>query len=381
MTGANGGLGHPATATADAEAARPATGEAPTPGARLPCRSLSPPARAGTATRLGPSPGAVGPMEREPVRPARRRPPDPGVAAVLDGPRRGVAHPRRRRACRCPPARRGRHRRARSARAAAPSCSSRRPAARPRTWPAALRCFLPGRRSADFPAWETLPHERLSPAQRHGRSPARVLRRLAHPDPEGADDGRPDQRRRGPGALAHAAAGQGPRRPRAGPAAPRRRAAARRGRRAPGGRRLRPHRPGRAARRVRRARRHPRRLPADRAAPAAGGVLGRHRRGGPLVQRSPTSAASRSPATACGRRPAASCCSPTTCAPAPASWCRLPGVADMLGKISEGIAVEGMESLDAGARRRDAVAARRCCPPTATSSSATPSRSAPGPTT
>ena len=28
---------------------------------------------------------------------------------------------------------------------------------------AALRCFLPGDAVVDFPAWETLPHERLSP--------------------------------------------------------------------------------------------------------------------------------------------------------------------------------------------------------------------------
>ena len=48
--------------------------------------------------------------------------------------------------------------------------------------------------------------------------------------------------------------------------------------------RLRPGRPGREARRVRRPRRHPRRLPADRGAPAAGGVLGRRGRGDPLLR-------------------------------------------------------------------------------------------------
>ncbi len=41
---------------------------------------------------------------------------------------------------------------------------------------------------------------------------------------------------------------------------------------------------GREARRVRRPRRHRRRLPADRGAPAAGGVLGRRRRGDPLLR-------------------------------------------------------------------------------------------------
>ncbi|MGY1771705.1 transcription-repair coupling factor [Blastococcus sp. SYSU D00813] len=44
-----------------------------------------------------------------------------------------------------------------------------------------LRCFAPGRRVEVFPAWETLPHERLSPrADTVGRRLA-VLRDLAHP--------------------------------------------------------------------------------------------------------------------------------------------------------------------------------------------------------
>ena len=47
-----------------------------------------------------------------------------------------------------------------------------------------LRCFLPDRRVATFPAWETLPHERLSPrADTVGRRLA-VLRDLAHPGGE-----------------------------------------------------------------------------------------------------------------------------------------------------------------------------------------------------
>ena len=53
---------------------------------------------------------------------------------------------------------------------------------------------------------------------------------------------------------------------------------------------LHPRRPGREARRVRRARRHPRRLPADRGAPAAGRVLGRRRSRRSATSRSPTSA-------------------------------------------------------------------------------------------
>src|SRR3954453_17338349 len=49
-----------------------------------------------------------------------------------------------------------------------------------------LRSFVPGRRVETFPAWETLPHERLSPrADTVGRRLA-VLRDLAHPGANGA---------------------------------------------------------------------------------------------------------------------------------------------------------------------------------------------------
>ncbi len=51
---------------------------------------------------------------------------------------------------------------------------------------AALHCLLDPAAVADFPAWETLPHERLSPrSDTVGRRLA-VLRRLAHPDPDDA---------------------------------------------------------------------------------------------------------------------------------------------------------------------------------------------------
>ncbi|MCF6736078.1 transcription-repair coupling factor [Blastococcus sp. KM273129] len=51
-----------------------------------------------------------------------------------------------------------------------------------------LRCFLPDRRVEVFPAWETLPHERLSPrADTVGRRLA-VLRDLTHPGQNGAVD-------------------------------------------------------------------------------------------------------------------------------------------------------------------------------------------------
>ncbi|MCA0144552.1 transcription-repair coupling factor [Blastococcus sp. LR1] len=51
-----------------------------------------------------------------------------------------------------------------------------------------LRCFLPQRRIETFPAWETLPHERLSPrADTVGRRLA-VLRDLTHPGANGTID-------------------------------------------------------------------------------------------------------------------------------------------------------------------------------------------------
>ena len=47
---------------------------------------------------------------------------------------------------------------------------------------AALRSYLPESAIAEFPSWETLPHERLSPrSDTVGRRLA-VLRRLAHPE-------------------------------------------------------------------------------------------------------------------------------------------------------------------------------------------------------
>ncbi|HEY7721435.1 MAG TPA: CarD family transcriptional regulator, partial [Pedococcus sp.] len=49
---------------------------------------------------------------------------------------------------------------------------------------AALRCFLAPDTVADFPAWETLPHERLSPRSDTVGKRLAVLRRLRHPDPD-----------------------------------------------------------------------------------------------------------------------------------------------------------------------------------------------------
>ncbi|HEX5540022.1 MAG TPA: DEAD/DEAH box helicase, partial [Micromonospora sp.] len=69
---------------------------------------------------------------------------------------------------------------------------------------AALRSLLPPEQVAVFPAWETLPHERLSPrSDTVGRRLA-VLRRLAHPDAPGPEATRPGA------ATADAATGVGP---------------------------------------------------------------------------------------------------------------------------------------------------------------------------
>ncbi len=49
---------------------------------------------------------------------------------------------------------------------------------------AALRCLVPAHQVAEFPSWETLPHERLSPRQDTVGQRLSVLRRLAHPEPD-----------------------------------------------------------------------------------------------------------------------------------------------------------------------------------------------------
>ena len=157
------------------------------------------------------------------------------------------------------------------------------PCARPRTSPRSSQDLLDPESVAFYPAWETLPHERLSPrSDTVGRRLA-VLRRIEHPGTDGRQRPAPGGRRADP--LGAAAAGEGAGRPRAG------RAGAGPGGR-PRGRRttargcgVLPRRPGREARRVRRARRHRRRLPADRGAPAARGVLRRRGRRDPQLRR------------------------------------------------------------------------------------------------
>ena len=200
------------------------------------------------------------------------------------------------------------------------------------------------RASRYYPSWETLPHERLSPrSDTVGRRLA-VLRRLCHP---GADATNGPLRVvvapvrsvlqpqvKGLGDLEPVELAPGDER-------------AARGRRTPAGRRgVHPRRPGREARRVRGPRRHRRRLPADRGAPAAGGVLGRRRRGDPHLR-------GRRPAHAREGRAAVGAAVPRAAAhrrgprAAPASWASAhPAAASSCtDKIAAGIAVEGMESL------------------------------------
>ena len=87
-----------------------------------------------------------------------------------------------------------------------------RPCARPRTSPRSSATCSPPQTVALYPAWETLPHERLSPrSDTVGRRLA-VLRRLRHPGADGASGPRAGHRRAG--AFRAAATGQGPRRPR-----------------------------------------------------------------------------------------------------------------------------------------------------------------------
>jgi transcription-repair coupling factor (superfamily II helicase) len=58
---------------------------------------------------------------------------------------------------------------------------------------AALRSFLPPQSVAGFPGWETLPHERLSPRSDTVGQRIAVLRRLAHPTADGEGIGGPLQ--------------------------------------------------------------------------------------------------------------------------------------------------------------------------------------------
>ncbi len=136
---------------------------------------------------------------------------------------------------------------------------------------ASLSDLIPAEFVVVYPAWETLPHERLSPRSDTVGRRLDILRRLAHPD---AARARPlrvvvapvrsvlQPQLKGLGDLVPVELRPGDR---SGPEL---------GRTPPGRHRLRTYRPGHQAGRVRGPRRDPGRVPAHRGAPAAGGVLG-----------------------------------------------------------------------------------------------------------
>ena len=206
-------------------------------------------------------------------------------------------------------------------------------------------------RRAYFPAWETLPHERLSPALGHRRAggspccagwPTRT-----DGDPRSGPLSVVVAPVRGAAAAAASTASATSSRSRCTPAT----TADLDEVVTPAGRdRLRAGRPGREARRVRRPRRHPRRLPAHRGAPAPGRVLGRRRSRRSATSRSPTSAPCRAGRPGCGRRPAGSCCSPTTVRErAAALAAEHPDLAEMLDKLADGHRRRGHGVARAGA--------------------------------
>jgi len=116
--------------------------------------------------------------------------PDPGLAAAVDAARAGSVHSVD---VVVPPG-------ARPVTLAALAAAAPRGAGRPllvvtatgreaEDVASALRCYLPAEAVVDFPAWETLPHERLSPrSDTVGRRLA-VLHRLAHPSVDDARTG------------------------------------------------------------------------------------------------------------------------------------------------------------------------------------------------
>ena len=149
----------------------------------------------------------------------------------------------------------------------------------------ALTSLLPDPHAAEyFPAWETLPHERLSPRSDTSGRRLAVLRRLVSPD-RGDPRSGPLQVVATPvrSVLQPLVGGLGQLEP--GPAGPGQAGRAR-GRGDQAGRdRVRPGRPGHQPGRDRGPRRHPRRVPAHRGAPAPGRVLRLGDRGDQAVPR------------------------------------------------------------------------------------------------
>lgn len=209
---------------------------------------------------------------------------------------------------------------------------------------AALRTLLPPDTVAEYPSWETLPHERLSPrSDTVGRRLA-VLRRLTHP--------RQDDPETGPVSVVVApirsvlqpqVKGLGELEPVALAAWAERGSGGGGGR--AGGRRVLPGRTGRETWRVRRTRWDPGRLPADRGAPLRvefwGDEVEEIRYFKIADQRSLEVAAHGLWAPPCRELLLTDEVRERAAVLAEAH----PELGELLGKIAEGIAVEGMESL------------------------------------
>ena len=244
----------------------------------------------------------------------------------------------------------------------------------------ALRCLLDPDAVADFPAWETLPHERLSPrADTVGRRLA-VLRRLAHPEPDDPATGplRWSSPRCAaccsrwcPGSATSSRSSCAPATSAdlddvverssgaATPASSWSRSAA--------------SSPSAAASST--SSRRPR---STRCGWSSGATRSRRSATSP----SPTSARSRSAEHGCGRRRAASCCSPTEVrARGRGAGRRAPGARRDARQARRGHRRRGHGVAGPGARRRACELLPTCCRPARTCWSATPSGCAPGPPT
>jgi transcription-repair coupling factor (superfamily II helicase) len=211
-----------------------------------------------------------------------------------------------------------------------------------------------------FPSWETLPHERLSPATtpsvapgraasprppgrarpRRGRALAVVVapvRAVLQPIARGLGDLTPS---RSPPATSAPWSGWSRTSSAAAYAAP-------------------TSSSGAASSRSAAASSTSSRRPRNTRCASSSGETRSRRSGG---SGSPTSAASRWPRVACGPRRAASAAHRRRSRAGPRLATRLPGVADLLEKVADGIAVEGMESLQPVLVDGHADPARRAAP-------------------
>ena len=224
--------------------------------------------------------------------------------------------------------------------AAGRSCSRCRPAPRPSASRTTSRQFLGAGEVELFPAWETLPFERVSPSL---ETMGRRLRVHVAPARRRAS-GTPPRRGRRAGARARAAARPARRGRRADRRAARRPGRPRRARRAARRGGLPARVPGRGARRGRGARLDRRRVPVDRRPPGAHRPVGRRGRPARRRSRSPTSARrTTSPRRASSRR--ASCCRPPRCARArPQLVAQQPWGREQWERLAEGQMFDGMES-------------------------------------